>query len=141
MRLPVFFLSSAPAIFGAILALFVSLPAPAQAAGAKAAIFSGLDKITAEISTIEAVVDTQVEFGTLEILVRQCNKRPPEEPPEIAAFVEITEQLIGEEAAKPLFTGWMFASSPGLNALEHPVYDVWLTDCKTASGGASGGSR
>lgn len=95
------------------------------------AVLQGLDKITARISTFEAPVEQEVAFGSLHILVRTCQKRPPEEPPESAAFLEITEHKPGE-AANRLFTGWMFASSPALNGLQHPVYDVWLLDCKTS---------
>ena len=94
-------------------------------------VLQGLDKITARISTFEAPVEQPVVFGSLEIMVRTCQKRPPEEPPESAAFLEITEQKPGEAASR-LFTGWMFASSPALNGLQHPVYDVWLLDCKRA---------
>ena len=93
------------------------------------AVLQGLDKITARISTFEAPVEQEVTFGSLHILVRTCQKRPPEEPPESAAFLEITEQKPGEPADRQ-FTGWMFASSPALNGLQHPVYDVWLLDCK-----------
>lgn len=95
------------------------------------AVLQGLDKITARISTFEAPVEQPVVFGSLEIMVRTCQKRPPEEPPESAAFLEITEQKPGEAASR-MFTGWMFASSPALNGLQHPVYDVWLLDCKRA---------
>lgn len=95
------------------------------------AVLQGLDKITARISTFEVPVEQPVAFGSLEIMVRTCQKRPPEEPPESAAFLEITERKPGEGANR-LFTGWMFASSPALNGLQHPVYDVWLLDCKRA---------
>ncbi|MBV8537216.1 MAG: DUF2155 domain-containing protein, partial [Alphaproteobacteria bacterium] len=91
----------------------------------------GLDKITGHVRTIEAVIDQPVRFGTLDILVRTCRKRPPEEPPESAAYLQITETKPGEPA-KSLFSGWMFASSPAVSALEDPVYDVWVIDCKGA---------
>lgn len=103
---------------------------PAQAQ--TAAVLQGLDKITARISTFTAPIDAEVAFGTLRIVVRACRKRPPEEPPESAAFVEIREARPGEPEV-PLFTGWMFASSPALNALEHPVYDVWVIDCRASA--------
>jgi len=89
----------------------------------------GMDKVTARVSTFMAPVGETVRFGSLEIIVRQCDKRPPEETPESAAFVDIWEVRPGESAVG-LFRGWMFASSPALNALEHPVYDVWVIDCK-----------
>ena len=93
------------------------------------AVLQGLDKVTARVSTIEAPVGRTVRFGTLEIIARTCDKRPPEEPPESAAFLDIWEVRRGE-AAVSLFRGWMFASSPALSALEHPVYDVWVLDCR-----------
>lgn len=92
------------------------------------ALMQGLDKVTARISPIHAPVGEVVRFGTLEMTVRRCLKRPPEEPPESAALVDIREVRPGE-APVVLFQGWMFASSPSLNALEHPVYDVWVKDC------------
>ncbi|SLN48837.1 DUF2155 domain-containing protein [Oceanibacterium hippocampi] len=104
------------------------------------AILRGLDKITARISTIEAPIDSEVRFGTLHMLVRHCEKRPPEEPPETTAFLEIWEQL-PDEPRVVWFSGWMFASSPAVSALEHPVYDVWVIDCKTASPESPSGNR
>lgn len=101
------------------------------------AVLQGLDKITARIYTFEAPVDQTIGFGTLKVTVKSCRKRPPEYPPESAAFLEIVEQR-PEQQPNALFEGWMFASSPGLNPLEHPVYDVWLIDCRTNPGGASG---
>ena len=104
----------------------------APAAGApiegNGAILQGLDKVTARVSKIEAPLHRLVRFGTLEVIVRACQKTPPEEPPESAAFLEIRDAKPGE-ATVALFTGWMFASSPALSALEHPVYDVWVLDC------------
>lgn len=97
----------------------------------------GLDKITARVSTIEAPVGQAVAFGALEITVRACDKRPPEEPPESAAYVEIVERKVNE-APKPVFAGWMFASSPAVSALEHPIYDIWVLDCISASTAPSG---
>ncbi len=99
----------------------------------RAVVLRGLDKITARITTFDAPIDMTVPFGTLRITPRVCNKRPPEETPEVAAFLEIVDQRPGEIEQIPLFSGWMFASSPALSALEHPVYDVWVIDCKTSS--------
>ena len=106
--------------------------APLAAQAQSVAVLQGLDKVTARISTFQAPIDLPVRFGTLEIIARVCNKRPPEDPPESTAFLEINEARSGE-AARRLFAGWMFASSPALHALEHPVYDVWVIDCKTAA--------
>ncbi len=97
------------------------------------ALLQGLDKITARVSKFEAPVGAPVQFGTLAIRVRDCEKSPPEDAPESSAFVEIDETRPGETRTR-VFSGWMFASSPALSALEHPVYDVVLLDCKAASG-------
>ena len=96
------------------------------------AVLQGLDKVTGRVSIIEAPVGDVAKFGALEIIVRTCDKRPPEETPESAAFLDIWEMRPGE-AAISLFRGWMFASSPALSAMENPVYDVWVLDCKTPS--------
>ena len=93
------------------------------------AVLQTLDKVTARVSTVDVPVGGALRFGTLLIRVMHCDKRPPEETPESTAFLEIAEQRAGESPVR-LFTGWMFASSPALNALEHPVYDVWVLDCK-----------
>ena len=100
-------------------------------------ILQGLDKITARVTTIEAPVGKPVTFGSLSITARHCDKNPPEETPEAVAFLEIVDAKPGEAPVK-LFSGWMFASSPAVSALEHPVYDVWVIDCKnTAKSGAA----
>jgi hypothetical protein len=112
----------------------------ADSALAEVAVLQGLNKTTARISTFEAPVDQAVRFGSLEILARRCHKTPPEEPPESAAFLEVVDVRPDAEAVA-VFTGWMFASSPAISALEHPVYDVWVIDCKDSVSGdsASGG--
>jgi len=106
--------------------------APAAAEPYEVAVLQGLDKVTARVSTIEAPVGAPVRFDTLEIIARTCDKRPPEETPESAAFLDIWELRPGE-AAQSLFRGWMFASSPALSAMEHPVYDVWVLDCASSA--------
>ena len=108
----------------------------AQAQEQRFAVLRALDKITARVSTVDAPVGETISFGTLRILVRTCRKRPPEEPPETSVFLEIRDIKPGEAPVR-LFTGWMFASSPALSALEHAVYDVWVLDCKTADGSPS----
>ncbi len=104
------------------------------------AVLQGLDKVTARIFTFDAPLDQAVPFGSLRITARACQKRPPEEPPESAAFLEIVEAARGQDSAS-VFSGWMFASSPALSALEHAVYDVWLIDCKNRSSAASSSSK
>ena len=108
---------------------FAVLTLAAPAAADTVAVLQGLDKVTARISLIEAPLDAAVRFGALEVGVRACHKAPPEEPPENAAFVEIRE-LAPDAPAEDVFSGWMFASSPGLSAMEHPVYDLWVLDCR-----------
>jgi hypothetical protein len=96
------------------------------------AVLQTLDKVTGRVRTIDAPIEQTVRFGTLDIMARTCRKRPPEEPPESAAFLEVREIKPGE-TPRTLFSGWMFASSPAVSALEHPVYDVWVIDCKSAN--------
>lgn len=103
--------------------------APVSAAQYNVAVLQGLDKVTARVSTFSAPIGQTVKFGTLEIIARTCDKRPPEETPESAAFLDVWEVRPGEPA-KSVYRGWMFASSPALAAMEHPVYDVWVLDCK-----------
>jgi len=112
----------------------IPVAATAEMTPEPVALLQGLDKITARVSQFSAPVGTPVRFGNLSIRVRDCEKNPPEEPPESAAFVEIDEMRPGENTAKRLFSGWMFASSPALSGLEHPVYDVNLLDCRATSG-------
>jgi hypothetical protein len=95
--------------------------------------------VTARVSTIVAPVGDVVAFETLEIIARTCEKRPPEEPPESAVFLDIWEVRPGEPPMS-IFRGWMFASSPALSALEHPVYDVWVLDCRNTASTAESSS-
>ena len=104
------------------------------------AILQGMDKVTGRVMTIEAPVGSTVHFGTLEFIVRTCRKRPPEESPEAAAFIDIWEIRSGESAAS-MFRGWMFASSPALSSLEHPVYDIWEVDCADSKSKGSSPSK
>lgn len=93
------------------------------------AVLQALDKVTARVRKLELPVGSTIRFGALEVTVRTCRKAPPIEAPEAAAFLEIDENRPGERAVR-IFDGWMFASSPALSALEHPVYDVWVLDCR-----------
>ncbi len=97
------------------------------------AVFGGLDKVTAKVIQFEAKLGEPVDYGTLQLIVRSCHKKPPEETPQTSTYVEIREHDIDHPenvGQTPIFKGWMFAESPALHALEHPVYDVWLIDCK-----------
>lgn len=107
----------------------VASPAFADKIKNPTAVFAGLDKITGRIISFEVGIDETVQFGSLQLTPRVCYSRPSYEAPRTDTFVEVEE--VGEKnESKRLFTGWMFAASPGLNAVEHPVYDLWLTECK-----------
>lgn len=107
-------------------------PASADRVSAPITQFRGLDKITGRIVTFDVYVDETVQFGALRLTPRVCYYRTPDETPRTDAFVEVDEVSSDGEATR-IFTGWMFADSPGLNAIEHAVYDVWLISCKTSS--------
>jgi hypothetical protein len=93
------------------------------------AIFSGLDKITGRIFPFEVAMDETVQFGALQVTPRACYTRPPTEPQNTTGFIEVDEITLDGKTRR-IFNGWMFAASPGLNAVEHAIYDVWLVDCK-----------
>jgi hypothetical protein len=117
----------------ALAAALMPMPAASDTISEPVAVLQGLDKITARVSTIEAPVGTTVRFGALSITVRDCEKSRPEDKPEDAAFLEIDEVRPDHEKVRR-FSGWMFESSPALSALEHPVYDITVLDCRAASG-------
>lgn len=109
--------------------LALAVPASAERIDNQVAVFAALDKVTARISKLEAPLGETVQFGALKVTARTCYSRPPTEEPKTSTFVEVEEiQLDGKQ--KRIFAGWMFAESPGLNAVEHPVFDVWLTECQ-----------
>ena len=103
------------------------------------AVLRGLDKLTGRAIDVNAPVGVPVRFGTLTLTVRYCYTVPPEEPPETTAFLQIDENIQGQPP-KRMFSGWMFASTPALNGLEHPVYDVWVINCKTDTPGTAAGT-
>jgi hypothetical protein len=102
---------------------------PEQKISNPTAVFSGLDKITGRIFPFEAAVDETVQFGALQVTPRACYTRPPTEPQNTTGFVQVDEITLDGKMRR-IFNGWMFATSPGLNAVEHAIYDVWLVDCK-----------
>lgn len=106
--------------------------ADAEKIGNPVAVFAGLDKITGRIISFDVYIDETVQFGALQVTPRVCFSRPPTELPLTDAFIEIDEITLNR-TVKRIFTGWMFAASPGLHAVDHAVYDVWLTDCKISS--------
>ena len=122
----------ATAISGLLLAGFglTFSPVVAEKINNNIAVFAALDKVSARISHLEVPLNTTVEFGALLITPRACHTRPPPETPHTTAFVEVQEIQLDQTKA-PLFIGWMFAESPGIHGVEHPVFDVWLTSCKT----------
>lgn len=119
---------------------FVASPAVAEKIANPVAVFAGLDKITGRIISFDVYIDETVQFGALQVTPRVCYTRPPTEEPRTDAFVEVDEITLNREVQR-IFTGWMFAASPGLNAVDHAVYDVWLTDCKMSSDVAPPSSR
>lgn len=96
------------------------------------AVFSGIDKITGRITTFDVYIGETVQFGALQVTPRVCYNRDDTEAPKTDSFVEVDEITLDRKIRR-IFTGWMFADSPGLNAVEHPVYDVWLDSCKAKS--------
>jgi hypothetical protein len=125
-------------IAAAAMTLFWPVSAKAQKIQNQIAVFAALDKVTALISPLEIPVNKSGTFGPLTITPRVCHTRPPTEQPLTSAFVEVEETQL-DKSQKRIFTGWMFAESPGLHGVEHPVFDVWLTSCKTVSGEAPRG--
>jgi hypothetical protein len=107
----------------------IVVPPPKERVVNPTAVFAGLDKITGRIISFDVSIDETVQFGALRLTPRACYTRPPTEPPNTDGFVEVDEITLQGEV-KRIFTGWMFAASPGLHAVEHPIYDVWLTECK-----------
>lgn len=124
--------------FLAIAIAMIGIAASASPAhAASGARLRGLDKISGQARDFVAPLNRPVMFGSLSIVVRACEQRPPEEtPPETSAYLTITQGHLASAKATEapgsgveVFSGWMFASSPGLNALEHPTYDVWVISC------------
>jgi hypothetical protein len=107
-------------------------PAMAATIANPVASFNGLDKITGRVTAFDVYVNETVQFGALQITPRACYTRPPNEIQRTSVFVEV-DQVSLQGTMKRIFEGWMFADSPALNAVDHPIYDVWLTDCKQTS--------
>jgi hypothetical protein len=109
-----------------------TLPAHADRISNPVAEFSGLDKITGRTTTFDVYINETVQFGALQVTPRVCYSRTGAEAPKTDSFVEVDEITLDRKIRR-IFTGWMFADSPGLNAVEHPIYDVWLKGCKQKS--------
>lgn len=120
------------AVLSATLLTAFAGPALADKIANKVAVFSGLDKITGRIISFDVYIDETVQFGALRVTPKVCYTRSATEAADTDGFVQVDEITLDKQV-KRIFDGWMFASSPGLNAVEHPVYDVWLTDCRMDS--------
>lgn len=116
----------------AVTVLSAGVPAEAARIANPVAVFSGLDKITGRITSFDVYVGETVQFGALQVTPRVCYNRDETEAQKVDSFVEVNEITLDRKIRR-IFTGWMFAESPGLNAVEHPVYDVWLIECKAKS--------
>jgi len=111
------------------------LPPPPPPQGGTQLVMRGLDKITGRPTSITAPIGKQVTFATLTITARFCYSTPASETPETAAFVQVEDHR-PDQPARRIFSGWMYASSPGLNGVEHPLYDVWVISCNNAPASA-----
>jgi len=122
-----------PGLAVAALAGLLALTAPHAALADKIsnpiAVFNGLDKITGRIISFEVAINETVQFGALQITPRVCYSRPPTDAPQTDAFAQVDE-IDEQKQIKRIFSGWMFADSPGLHGVEHPIFDIWLTACK-----------
>lgn len=122
-----------PLLTAAVLAFAMHLPAQAQPLANPVATFAGLDKITGRITRFDVYIDETVLFGALEITPRACYNRPASDTLQrTSAFLEVNQMSL-DGTSERIFTGWMFADSPALNAVDHAVYDVWLIECKIST--------
>ena len=119
-----------PFLGGLALAFALALPAAAQEwRPQRIAVLQALDKVTARVITLRATLNQPERFGSLTITVRTCNARPPDEVPDAAAWMEIADSRAPANGAA-VFRGWMFAEAPGVNMLQHPVYDIRILECR-----------
>jgi hypothetical protein len=121
-----------PTLLALAAAVLGVAPASAETIANPVAAFSGLDKITGRITNFDVYIDETVQFGALQITPRVCYTRPPTEMQRTSVFVEV-DQVTLRGTISRIFTGWMFADSPALNAVDHAVYDVWLLECKQST--------
>jgi hypothetical protein len=132
MAVPVLRLFVARLIAPVLLVAGLAGPALAETIANPVASFSGLDKITARITNFDVYINETVQFGALQITPRACYKRPPTETQRTSVFIEVDQVSLRGQIQR-IFTGWMFADSPALNAIDHAVYDIWLVDCKAST--------
>ena len=112
----------------AILGGLISTAAMAAEIPTNAALMQAMDKVTGRVNKITVPVNSKISFGDFSLVLRACKKRPAEETPENFAFVDVADKSFGEDEYN-IFRGWMLSSTPGMNAIEHPIYDVWLLEC------------
>jgi hypothetical protein len=117
---------------GLVATVLATSPVLADTIANPVAAFSGLDKITGRITKFDVYIDETVQFGALQITPRVCYTRPPTETQRTSVFVEVDQVSLKGQITR-LFTGWMFADSPALNAIDHAVYDIWLVDCRQST--------
>jgi hypothetical protein len=118
--------------FVALAFLGLAAPVAAQPIANPVATFAGLDKITGRITRFDVYIDETVLFGALALTPRACYSRPSTETQRTSAFLEVDQRSL-TGVSRRIFTGWMFADSPALNAVDHAIYDVWLVECKTST--------
>ncbi len=115
-------------ILGTLLSVSVSQISLSAEIKTNAALMQAMDKLTGRVNKITVPVNSKIAFGDFSLVLRACKKRPAEETPENFAFVDVTDKSFGTEEYN-IFRGWMLSSAPGINAIEHPIYDVWLLEC------------
>jgi hypothetical protein len=120
-----------PSVTGPAMSADTAQPPPAAPHGGTQLMMRGLDKITGRPTSITAPIGNPVHFATLTITARYCYSTPASETPETTAFVQIEDHR-PDQTARGVFSGWMYGSSPGLNGVEHPLYDVWVISCNNA---------
>ncbi len=106
------------------------IPAVAQAkeVATNAALMQAMDKVTGRVNKITVPVNSKVSYGDFSLVLRACKKRPAEETPENFAFIDVTDKSFGKDEYN-IFRGWVVSSTPGISAIEHPIYDIWLLEC------------
>ncbi len=115
-------------IYSSLIISSISNLSYAEDISANTARMQAMDKITGRVSEIDVPVNGITNFGSFSILVRKCVTKSPEETPENTAFVDVVDNYKTDNPVN-IFKGWMFSSTPALNAVEHPIYDVWLLKC------------
>ena len=108
--------------------LLLSLTAQATEIETNSAVMQAMDKVTGRVNKVTIPVKSKISFGDFSLVLRACKKRPAEETPENFAFIDVTDKSFGTEEYN-IFRGWVLSSTPGISAIEHPIYDVWLLEC------------